>query len=237
MANRIVHFGLDQFDRIGELKRAGFTVDECLSAVSAFAEALRKPDLVAVAVSEAPGIRYDSIVEIARISSEAPLVLFRSPVAQRINHESFDLVIGPDSDPGQWLLNLWRLIADDEPVEELTHILPELAPGARSEAAPPPAKVLIRFQDGRDWYEGAWVFHELRTAIARLDPDEEVERCLERAERFGLLDLQKPRSAATERATEALRRGVVSLLSEIKAQSEACEPVSKLLRLLQDSLA
>ena len=245
MPLRIVHYGLDQFERIRQLAEAGFTVEDCFSNVSAFAEAVKRTEVAAIAVSEAPTIRYDYVVEIARISSDAVRLLFRGPTAHRVEAESFDLVIHSGDKPEEWLPQVRELIAREQEIGQISQVLPQMVfwgkasdlqdePGVNAEGA----KVLIRFPDGRDWFEGAWILRRLRNVVARICPDEEVDAHLAQGERFGLLDLQKTGSEARKRVVEALQRSATDLLypsDEVEIARPTREALARLLALLGSS--
>ena len=66
--------------------------------------------------------------------------------------------------------------------------------------------VIIRFENGADWYKANWVYRQLADdVIARSPGDAELASLMEQAQSFGLLVLEDSKEGVASRAVEAMR--------------------------------
>lgn len=227
MPNRIVHYGLDECGVIPTLASAGYRVEECGSVLSVFSDAIQDADLDAIAISEAAAVRRDSVVQVARISSSAPLVLFQGRFQQQLDPAEFDLAIRWETQPEQWLATVNALVESSRALREVsrnlrrsvTSLHAELVKAGESlreeinRSQSNHARILIKFEDGQEWFNSSWVVYRLRTLIRPMFRDPEVDACLERGEEVGLLDFTKLDPKVAARMVIALRAAAENVLS------------------------
>lgn len=110
MGVRIVHFGIDNFNRVAALKNRGYSVDEChsLGQLHAFLVGMLPTDAVAIANNDGP--EQDHAISLIRAISTVPLILFRDE-DHHYNKAEFDLVVPSDAAAGEWLSDIAELIA------------------------------------------------------------------------------------------------------------------------------
>lgn len=66
--------------------------------------------------------------------------------------------------------------------------------------------VIIRFENGADWYKANWIYRQLADdAIARSPGDAELASLMEQAQALGLLALEDQKEGVASRAVEAMR--------------------------------
>jgi hypothetical protein len=123
MVARFVHFGIDSCFRGALLKAAGHSVEECTSVSHLHAALIGVREVNAVVFSEGDGeVPYDAI-SLARSTSTAPLILFRSR-SPRYDESEFDLVIPELTDPKKWLKEIAGLINGRRQQADLHHPKP-----------------------------------------------------------------------------------------------------------------
>ena len=237
MSTRIVHYGLDECSRIPTLVSAGYLVEDCGSVLPRFSESILNPDLGAIAVSESAIVAFDYVVELARTSSKAPLVLFQDSRARQLDPANFDLLVRAESHPEQWLANIGALIERSRTLREIsrnlrssvqslhTEIL-KVTENLRAEVMQSEsnfARVLIKFPNASDWFNASWIFSRLRNLVRPMFPDPHVNACLERADELGLLDFAGLEPEIASRVANALRMAAERALSSPANNARAVE--------------
>jgi len=108
MAAKVLHFGTDTCNRLLVLRSVGYSVDACLS-LTEFHTILESSDPDAVLVASRPSLERRQVITFTREHSRAGLVLFDSSYYGSEEGE-FDLVIGPQVTPEEWLRQIALLI-------------------------------------------------------------------------------------------------------------------------------
>jgi CRP/FNR family transcriptional regulator, cyclic AMP receptor protein len=102
MTARIVHFGIDDFDRLRNLRDAGYSVDSSNSLTELRILLGSNKDIDAFALTESNRTASSDVVSLIRASSDAPLILFRGWTSSAVESE-FNLVVPVLTPPDIWL--------------------------------------------------------------------------------------------------------------------------------------
>jgi CRP/FNR family transcriptional regulator, cyclic AMP receptor protein len=109
MTARIVHFGVDDLDRLRTLRDAGYLVDSSKSLTELKSSLGSNEQVDAIAITEATGSFPREVVSSIRAKSDAPLILFRGWNSSAIESE-FDLIVAILASPNMWLPQIVALI-------------------------------------------------------------------------------------------------------------------------------
>jgi CRP/FNR family transcriptional regulator len=110
MSARIVHLGEDRLNRLGPLRKAGYSVDLC-QTLDDFRLVLTSGVIFdALAIVETQGISLDDAIAIAYHGSNAPLILFQGATLRRRRPE-FSLIVPILTQPITWLAEIAEVIA------------------------------------------------------------------------------------------------------------------------------
>ena len=122
MAANLVYFGVDTCHRLRVLARAGYTVENCYSALQLEAVFDSSCPAEAVLMTDHEGKLPQDAITLTRSRSDAPLILFRDS-----NHSyaetAFDLVVPSLTAPGQWLKQIAVLLEESRLVRGKSALL------------------------------------------------------------------------------------------------------------------
>jgi hypothetical protein len=111
VAANLVYFGVDTCHRLPVLTRAGYTVENCHSALQLEGVFDSSCPAEAVLMTDHEGKLPQDAITLTRSRSVAPLILFRDS-----NHSyaesAFDLVVASLTPPGQWLEQIAVLLEE-----------------------------------------------------------------------------------------------------------------------------
>jgi hypothetical protein len=107
MTARIVHFGIDDFNRLGALRDAGYSVDSStsLTEFQSFLNSNEPAD--AVAITESKGAPPANAISFSRAIAGVPLILFQGWTSNG-NESEFNLVVPVLAPPDKWLKSCFR---------------------------------------------------------------------------------------------------------------------------------
>lgn len=109
MGSRIIHFGIDTFNRIRALSKAGYRVDSYDSLAELRRTLSNGPPLAAITIAESDQPAPEAILDLVHSVSTVPVILFRKNARKR-KQSGFDLVIPISETPKSWLKGLAALI-------------------------------------------------------------------------------------------------------------------------------
>jgi hypothetical protein len=122
VAANLVYFGVDTCHRLPVLARAGYTVENCYSALQLEAVFDSSCPAEAVLMTDHEGKLPQDAITLTRSRSVAPLILFRDS-----NHSyaesAFDLVVPSLTAPGQWLEQIAVLLEESRLVRRKSALL------------------------------------------------------------------------------------------------------------------
>jgi CRP/FNR family transcriptional regulator len=108
MTARIVHFGIDDCDRLRTLRDAGYAVDSSNSLTELQSFLSSNEQIDAVAITESSGSAASNVISLIRASSDAPLILFQG-WNSNANESKFNLVVPVLAPPDMWLKEIGAL--------------------------------------------------------------------------------------------------------------------------------
>jgi CRP/FNR family transcriptional regulator len=108
MTARIVHFGIDDFDRLRTLRDAGYSVDSSNSLTELQPLLNSSEHIDAVAITEPSGGVPGDVMSFVRSNSDVPLILFRGWNSSAVESE-FNLVVPVLAPPDMWLREIAAL--------------------------------------------------------------------------------------------------------------------------------
>jgi CRP/FNR family transcriptional regulator len=108
MTARIVHFGIDDFDRLRALRDAGYSVNSCDSLPELQSFLSSNEHIDAVAITESSGGTPADVLTFIRAGSDAPLILFKG-WNSNANESEFNLVVPVLAPPDMWLKEIAAL--------------------------------------------------------------------------------------------------------------------------------
>jgi CRP/FNR family transcriptional regulator, cyclic AMP receptor protein len=102
MTARIIHFGIDDFDRLRTLRDAGYSVESSNNPTELKSLLSSNEQIDAVAITEVSGSAPSDAISLIRATSDAPLILFRAWNSNAVESE-FNLVVPVLAPPDMWL--------------------------------------------------------------------------------------------------------------------------------------
>ncbi len=122
MAANIVYFGVDTCHRLPVLMRAGYTIENCCSALQLEAVFDSSCPAEAVLMTDHEGKLPQDAITLTRSRSVAPLILFRDS-----NHSyaesAFDLVVPSLTPPVEWLQQIAVLLEESRMLRSKSALL------------------------------------------------------------------------------------------------------------------
>jgi len=122
MAANLVYFGVDTCHRLPVLMRAGYTVENCYSALQLEAVFDSISPAEAVLMTDHEGKLPQDAITLTRCRPVTPLILFRDS-----NHSyaesAFDLVVPSLTPPGQWLEQIALLLGESRVLRAKSELL------------------------------------------------------------------------------------------------------------------
>lgn len=121
MAASLLHFGVDECNRVLLLRDRGYSVDLCLTLGEFHSTLANRAEAQAVLVPERPGIERREVVTLTRTTSRAALVLFSGTYTEEA--PEFDLVIPPLDSPADWLQKIAILIEKSRALNSASRVI------------------------------------------------------------------------------------------------------------------
>lgn len=130
----IVHFGMDDCNRLMVLQNAGYAVDSCSSLEHLRFIFNRTPLPAAIVMAEHRADAHHDAIAFVRSHPPVPLVLFQSAIWSD-DESQFDLVIPPLTPPDEWLEKIAALIKRTQAMLATSQQVREQSAVIRKEAA------------------------------------------------------------------------------------------------------
>jgi CRP/FNR family transcriptional regulator len=134
MATRIIHFGVDDLQRLQVLRNAGYTVDRCNSIAGFRKIVWSVGNADAVAFTDPEERTGDEVFVMIRSASPAPLILFEGSHRAR-NESEFNLIVKAFTPPEKWLKDVGALIERSRAAGGLAEAPPQAAAYLKQRAA------------------------------------------------------------------------------------------------------
>src|SRR5579871_2860155 len=109
MAAHVLHFGDDDYHRISILESAGYRVEQCKSLIQLTVALKAHDDPEAIFLTESEVHQPEDAATLARESTLAPVILFRTGTVSR-SEADFDLIVPTLASPQEWLHDVQTLI-------------------------------------------------------------------------------------------------------------------------------
>jgi CRP/FNR family cyclic AMP-dependent transcriptional regulator len=109
MTARIIHFGIDDFDRLRILREAGYSVDSSSSLAEFHSFFTSSAPVDAVAITESRGALPANLMSFNQVISSVPLILFQGWTSNG-NESGFNLVVPVLTPPNKWLKEIETLV-------------------------------------------------------------------------------------------------------------------------------
>lgn len=143
MMARVIHVGTDTCHRLPVLQSAGYRVDTCISLPELRDALTAHKQLHAVLIREGTEGAHPDAVQLTRLYSSAPIVLFRETQLD-FAESCFDLVVPILVPPQTWLADIAALIARCQSLRATARALCNQSTALRSESE------LARADSGRE---------------------------------------------------------------------------------------